>query len=190
MIVEEELQKNNFNSSNSGVVLWKTTYDRNDPSVLTIIPVNQRKMSIEIKYAVANNSKDAKEPKQATTDSAGYDLFAIESKTLLPHDITPITFELLLKIPDGYFGTIYPRLGLLVKHFVSYDVGVIDSGYHGVVLVLMTNHSDEPLLIKGFGIAQLVFHKKEKVVFKQISATNTESRQQFWFNRSFIFLVI
>ena len=40
VIVEEELQKNKFNSSNAGVVLWKITYYRNDPSFLTIIPVN------------------------------------------------------------------------------------------------------------------------------------------------------
>ena len=128
-------------------------------------------MSIEVKYAVANNSKHAKEPKKATIDSADYDLFAAESKTLLPHDVSPITLELLLEIPDGYFGKIYPKFGLLAKHFVSCDAGVIDSGYHGVVLVLMTNYRDEPLFIKeGFRIAHLVIYKKENVVFKQISA--------------------
>ena len=98
-------------------------------------------------------------------------MFAAESKTLLPYDVTPITLELLLEIPEGYFGKIYPRSGLLAKHFVSCDAGIIGSGYRGVVLVLMTNHSDEPLFIKeGFRIAQLVIHKKENVVFKQISA--------------------
>ena len=100
---------------------------------------------------------------QATIDSAGYDLFAVESKTLLSLDLTPITLELLLEIPDDYFGKIYPRSGLLAKHFVSCDAGVIDSGYHGVVLVLMTNDIDEPLFIKGFRIAQLVIHKKENI---------------------------
>ena len=39
-VIVEEFRKNEFNSSNSGVVLWKITYYRNDPSVLTIIPVN------------------------------------------------------------------------------------------------------------------------------------------------------
>ena len=108
-------------------------------------------MSVEVKYPVANNSKHAKEPKQATIDSAGYDLFAAESNTLLPHNVTPITLELLLESPDGYFGKIYPRSGLLAKPFVSCDAGIIHSGYRGVVLVLMTNHSNEPLFIKeGF----------------------------------------
>ena len=135
-------------------------------------------MSVEVKYAVANNSKHSKEPKQATIDSTGYDLVAGELKTLLPH-ATPITPELLLEIPDGYFGKIYPRFGLLAKHFVSCDAQVIDSGYCGFVLVLMTNHCDEPLLIKeGFRIAQLVIHKKESVVFKQISAEFLEPTQR------------
>ena len=128
-------------------------------------------MSVEVKYAVANNSKHAKEPKQTTIDFAGYDLFVAESKTLLPHDVTPVTLELLFEsLPVGYFGKIYPRPGFLVKHFVSCDAGVIDSGYHGVALVLMTNHSNEPLFIKeGFQIVQLVIHKKENVVFNKIS---------------------
>ena len=135
-------------------------------------------MSIEVKYALANLSKHAKEPKQATIDSVGYDLFAAESKTLLPHDVTPVTLELLLEIPNSYFGKIYPRSGLLAKHFVSCDTGVIDPGYRGFVLVLMTNHSHEPLFIKeGFRIAQLVTHKKENVVFKQISAELLEPTQ-------------
>ena len=75
-------------------------------------------------------------------------MFAAESKTLVPHDVTPITLELLLEIPDGYFGKIYPRSWLLAKHFESCDAGVIDSGYRGVGLVLMTKHSNEPLFIK------------------------------------------
>ena len=136
-------------------------------------------MSIEVKYAVANNSKHAKEPKKATIDSADYELFAAESKTLLPHDVSPMTLELLLEIPDGYFGKIYPKFGLLAKHFVSCDAGVIDSGYHGVVLVLMTNYNDEALFIKeGFRIAHLVIYKKENVVFKQISAAFLEPTQR------------
>ena len=132
-------------------------------------------MSVEVKYAVANNSKHVKEPKQAAIDSAGYGLFAAGSKTLLPHDVTRIILELLLEIPDGYFGKIYLRSGFLAKHFVSCDAGVIDFGYRGVVLVLMTNHSDEPLFIKeGFQIAQLFIN----VIFKQSSVEFLEPTQR------------
>ena len=133
-------------------------------------------MSVEI---VVYNSKHAKEPKQATIDSTGSNLFAAKTKTLLPNDVIPITLELLLEIADGYFGKTYPRSGLLAKHFVSCDARVIDSLYRGVVLVLMTNHSNEPLFIKeGFRIAQLLIHKKENVAFKQISAQFLEPIQR------------
>ena len=53
-------------------------------------------MSIEVKYAVANNSKHAKEPKNAT---------------IVPQ-VTPITIELKIEIPCRYFGKVYPRSSL------------------------------------------------------------------------------
>ena len=40
VIVEDKLRKKKFSSSNSSVVLWKVTYYKNDPSILTIIPVH------------------------------------------------------------------------------------------------------------------------------------------------------
>ena len=79
------------------------------------------KMSVEVKYTVANNSTHAKEPKQTTSGSAGYDLFAAELKTLIPKDVTPISIELCMEIPDGYFGKMYPRSHLLEKNFISCD---------------------------------------------------------------------
>ena len=139
-------------------------------------------MSVEVKDVFANNSKHAKEPKEATTGSAGYDMFAADSKTLLPYDVTAITAKLLLEIPDGYFGKIYPGSGFLAKYFVSCNAGVIDSGYHGVVLGLMTNHSDEPLFIKeGSRIAQLVIHKKENVWSKHREEATVLVQQVFNF---------
>ena len=46
---------------------------------------------------------------------------------------------------------------------------MIDSDFRGTVLVLMTNNSKDPIIIKpGQRIAQIVFHKKEKVVFKKV----------------------
>ena len=78
-------------------------------------------MSVEIKYTVAKNSKYVKEPKQATSGSAGYDLFAAELKTLIPHEVTPVSIELNMEIPTGYFGKMYPRSGLFGRHFITCD---------------------------------------------------------------------
>ena len=93
---------------------------------------------IEVKYAVANSSLHATEPKKATIGSAGYDLFAVEEKILIPICVTLITIELKMEIPSAYFGKIYPRSSLLEKYFVSCDTGVIDSNFCDTVLILMT----------------------------------------------------
>ena len=55
-------------------------------------------MSVEVKYTIANNSKHEKEPKQATVGSAGYDLFVTKLKTLIPHEVTPVSIELNMEI--------------------------------------------------------------------------------------------
>ena len=63
------------------------------------------------------------------------------------------------------------------KYFVSYDAGIIDSDFRSTVLILMTNNSMEPLVIKaGQRIAQIVFHKKEEVVFKKVDCLNSAER--------------
>ena len=98
-------------------------------------------MSIEVKYPVGNNSKHAKELKKATSGSAGYNVFAADEKILLPRCVMPITIELKMEIPCGYFGKLYPRSSLLKNYFVICDTGVIDSDFRGTVLILMTSNS-------------------------------------------------
>ena len=46
---------------------------------------------------------------------------------------------------------------------------MIDSDFRGTVLILVTNNSKDPILIKAVQrIAQIVFQKKEEVVFKKV----------------------
>ena len=133
--------------------------------------------SIEVKYAVANNSIHAKEPKKATIGSAGYNLFAAKEKILLPRCVMPIMIELKMEIACGYFGKVYPRSSLLKNYFVSCDADVIDSDFRSTVLILMTNNSKDPVLIKaGQRIVQIVFHKKQEVVFEKVDCLSSTER--------------
>ena len=133
--------------------------------------------SIEVKYAVANNSIHAKEPKKAMIGSAGYNLFAAKEKILLPWCVMSITIELKMEILCGYFGKVYPRSSLLKNYFVSCDADVIDSDFRSTVLILMTNNSKDPILIKaGQRIVQIVFHKEEEVVFKKVDCLSSTER--------------
>ena len=67
---------------------------------------------------------------------------------------------------------------LLINHFLSCDGGVIDSGYQGIVKVIMVNHSKVPYQICiGQRIAQIIFHKIEKTTFQKVDALSSSERQ-------------
>ena len=66
---------------------------------------------ITVKYFA--ESEYAKQPYQATEGAAGYDLFAAETKTLLPKSTGTISLDLRWAIPSGFHGNIFPRSGIL-----------------------------------------------------------------------------
>ena len=64
-LLEEELRLKKLNTLNSDVVVWKISYYKSDPSILTIFPEhNDWCHFTEVKYANANNSIHATEPKK------------------------------------------------------------------------------------------------------------------------------
>ena len=107
------------------------------------------------------NNEYARELFHASEDDSGYDVFAAETKTLLPRTTNSIELELKMAIPKGYFRKIFPRSGLLKKHFITCDAGVVDADYRGSACVLMVNHHKENLCTVRIGdrIAQIVFSK-------------------------------
>ena len=92
---------------------------------------------ITVKYYTENEF--AKEPYQATEHPTGYDVFAAETKTFLPKSVDTISLELRWAIPNGFYGKLCPRSGLLREHFVSIDAGVIDADFRGIIQVLVLN---------------------------------------------------
>ena len=105
-------------------------------------------------------------PKKAYVNSAGYALFADESIEVLPDSRAVISTGLQMQIPKGYYGQISPRSGLALKNSVVAFNGTIDSGYLGVVYVLLFHFSSEKFSVKkGNRIAQIIFKKCENVFF-------------------------
>ena len=98
-------------------------------------------------------------PRRATKGSAGYDFFAPESFTLVPHETILIPTGIRVMIEDGWVLQLYPRSGLGFRHRLQLDntVGVIDSDYRGEIMVGLQNSGKEDYVIQPADrIAQLM----------------------------------
>ena len=94
-------------------------------------------------------------------EDLGYDLFSLESLTLDPRRTVKARTGIAVEARDPRTGA---PLGLLVRDRSSMAArglattgGVIDAGYRGEILVLITNLGDQPItLAAGEKIAQMI----------------------------------
>ena len=121
---------------------------------------------ILIKIGNSSDSLNVNKPIKAYVNSAGYDLYSDESFNILPWSRGAISTGIRMFIPNGYYGEICPRSGLAVRNSILAFNGTIDSGYLGIIYVLLFNLSDKEYSIKkGDRIAQIIFKKFENVSF-------------------------
>ena len=126
-----------------------------------------------LKVQYYSNNSEFTLPTNAYGDDAGYDLYAAETITILPQSCEGVNCVFNMAIPQGYFGKIYSRSGLLKHHLVTAEAGVIDSGFRGEFFVFIFNHGKELYTIHtGDKVAQMVFMKKEKVEFVKVDNLN------------------
>jgi dUTP pyrophosphatase len=94
-------------------------------------------------------------------EDLGYDLFALEGVVLAPRATVRVRTGIAVEARDPATGA---PLGLLVRDRSSMAArgiattgGVIDAGYRGEILVLMTNLGETPVGLKaGEKIAQMI----------------------------------
>ena len=117
------------------------------------------------------------EPYKASEDAARHDVFAAETKTILPNSVASISLEMIWAIPSGYYGNFFSRSGLLREHFITVEAGLIDSDFRGDVKILSFNHHPEKTFTVRAGdrIAQIVFMEKLHFNFQRVSLTFTWS---------------
>ena len=121
---------------------------------------------ILIKIGNSSDSLNVNKPIKAYVNSAGYDLYSDESFNILPWSRGAISTGIRMFIPNGYYGEICPRSGLAVRNSILAFNGTIDSGYLGIIYILLFNLSDKEYFIKkGDRIAQIIFKKFENVSF-------------------------
>ena len=96
-------------------------------------------------------------PTRATYGSAGFDLYAVNTFSILPKAHVKIPTGIACAIPENYGGFIWPRSGLAVKHGINKHAGLVDSDYRGEIHVCLINHGKDIIDIrKGDRIAQMV----------------------------------
>ena len=71
----------------------------------------------------------AKEPQKATEESAGYDLYAAEAKTIMPGKNALVCLDLRWAIPKGFCGRIFLRSSLIEDNNLTVETGLIDADY-------------------------------------------------------------
>lgn len=94
-------------------------------------------------------------------EDLGYDLFALEGAVLAPHDTVKVRTGIAVQALHPATGA---PLGLLVRdrssmaaRGIATTAGVIDAGYRGEILILMTNLGEAPVELKaGEKIAQMI----------------------------------
>lgn len=123
-------------------------------------------------------------PAYATSGSAGLDLRAclVEAILLEPGETRLIPTGLSIHIADpAYAAVILPRSGLGHKHGIVLGnlVGLIDSDYHGPLMVSAWNRSETPFKLEPMErLAQLVFVPVQQVVFDVVEDFTDSERGQ------------
>lgn len=98
----------------------------------------------------------AKMPTRAHTYDAGLDLYAREDAYIRTNNSYVFDTGVHVKIPQGCYGEIRSRSGLMMNHGITTD-GTIDCGYTGPIKVKLFNHGGSKYEVKaGDKIAQLV----------------------------------
>lgn len=123
-----------------------------------------------LRWAFFDEAKPYEAPTRGTPQAAGLDLCAAESVELLRDQPTLISTNLVLEIPEGYYGRIAPRSGLSTKG-VFVNAGVIDADYRGEVKVVLQRTTQKEISIAvGDRIAQLILERiADDVELVQIS---------------------
>lgn len=123
-------------------------------------------------------------PKRGSDDAGGYDLRAVRilkigareptgetfPVTLMPGELKLFGTGIIMAIPQGCTGDVYPRSGLAAKLInLANAIGLVDADYRGEVGLLLTNIGTEPYTVKHLDrISQLVIHKVELPEFQYV----------------------
>lgn len=128
-----------------------------------------------------NNRSHHPLPEYKTLDSAGMDLRAFISETVVlsPGQRTLIPTGLHIALPPGFEAQVRPRSGLALKKGITVlnTPGTVDADYRGDVGVILINLSDEDFTIEdGDRIAQLIIAPYTRVEWTPVQELDETTR--------------
>lgn len=98
-------------------------------------------------------------PVRKTKESAGYDLYSIESAIIRASDyateLTPFKTGIKCNIPAGYCGQFWCKSSIGVRGIIVH-AGLIDSDYTGELIVLLSSLYEDIKIEIGGKLAQMV----------------------------------
>ena len=116
-----------------------------------------------MKLKVKKLTDTAKLPTKNLTGDVGYDIYSDEDIDRIPGKIEAIKTGIAIEIPEGYGALLVGRSGRTSKTPFRVNLGVIDNGYRGELLVMNDVLPDGKKAInkverirKGDKIAQLI----------------------------------
>ena len=135
---------------------------------------------------VVPTTTDAIIPRQATDKAAGYDLYSVETSVIASNSIAKFDTGIKIQLPPGTYGRIASRSGMVLKHNINVQGGVIDPDYTGTLQVLLYNFGSKQYTVqKGDRIAQLILEKYSTPTITVGTAMHETGKrlQQFWQHR-------
>lgn len=97
-------------------------------------------------------------PEKAHRADAGYDLRTPKRVVLRRGESVCIDTGVHVQIPDGWFGQMFSKSGLHVKHDIVALGGTVDSHYTGSIVVKLYNLGNEDYVFEeGDKVVQIVF---------------------------------
>jgi dUTP pyrophosphatase len=126
---------------------------------------------------VQRTDADAKLPTKGSEQSAGWDIYCLESVDIPAGRRATLPTGIAFGIPAGWYGRIAPRSGLANKYGADILAGVVDADFIGAVKVVMINHGDDTIeLRKGDRIAQLILERCGSGALIEVSSLENTGR--------------
>ena len=135
-------------------------------------------MEIIMKLYIKKCKPNAKLPEKAHKTDAGFDLFSIERKEILPGETQLVKTGIVIQLPPNTEAQIRPRSGLALKHSITVlnSPGTIDEEYRGEIGVILINHGKAPFIVEpSMKIAQMIVKPILSVVIEELKEELSET---------------